>query len=327
VTAREPRFAEGWARLAFWAANAAFSASPQEAEKFHRQARTAVQRALSLNPRSGTAYNAVAEMELGHVPFAELHRQFQQVLSFDPDDIFTVNNECELLLRMGRVEDSLRMCRRGVELEPLSPQPVSDLVIALIDDSRDAEAQATLARALRIWPDDNRLKIAHVDYEARLGDPDRALSILEDPDARPQKIPDVKIEAYRRLAEARKSGQRTQARAFIIWLNEQVASGQLGVDFAARSLAAFGDIDGAIQLASAAPSNVLDNGPDPEFLWEPETLSVRRDPRFIALARKFQVADFWSATRLWPDFCSTANWPYDCKTGNARRLTRSGHSE
>jgi DNA-binding winged helix-turn-helix (wHTH) protein/TolB-like protein len=317
VTAREPRFAAGWARLAFFAANAAFTASPRDAENMRREARAAVQNALRLDPRSGTAYDAVAEMKLGHAPFAELHRGFQKVLSFDPDDSYTINDECELLLRMGALDKSLRICRRGVELEPLSPGQVSDLIKGLIDDSRDAEAQATLDRALRVWPDDKALKFIHLDYEARVGDPRAALAILDDPEARPQ-LTDIYLTAYRRLARARELRSPAQARSFIAWMKAEAASREIDPQFSAPMLAGFGDVDDAFRVAFAAPSDVLDNAPDPEFLWEPDSANLRRDPRFIALARKFHLADFWSATGLWPDFCSTPNWPYSCKAEASR---------
>ncbi len=322
VTAREPGFAAGWARLAFFAANAAFAASPHDAETMRRDARSAVQHALRLDPKSGAAYNAIAEMELGHMPFAVLHQQFQRVLSFDRDDTFTINNECELLLRMGRLEDSMRMCRRGVELEPLSPSEAADLAKSLIDQSRNSEAESTLQRAVRIWPDDAGLKFLHLDYEARFGHPDQALALLNDRDARPQ-IRDVTLEIYRRLIAARKSANPAQARAFTRWLEKTIASNQVEAGFAAPMLAGMGDVDGAFKLAFAAPSQIPENAPDPAFLWEPDSNNLRRDPRFIALAAKFQVAAFWPATGLWPDFCSTADWPYDCRTEFAQLMTNA----
>ena len=311
VTVNQPGFADGWARLALWAGNAAFTASPHDAQIMRAEARSAAQRALGLDPKSGVAYNAIAELELGHVPFAVLHRQFQKVLTFDPNDTFTINNECELLMRMGRIEDSLRMCRRGVELEPLSPEETSDLVKTLIDDSRDAEANALLGRALRIWPDDNQLKIIHLNYEARTGDPGAALAILNDPEARPQ-LSDIYLEADRRLAQARKSGSPAQAKAFVGWLKAEADSGNIEPQFAIPILSGFGDVDDAFRIAFAAPSEIVDNAPDPEMLWEPDSGSLRRDPRFVALAAKFHVADFWHMTGMWPDFCSSRSWPYDC---------------
>ena len=316
VTAREPDFAAGWARLALFAANAAFSASPNDAEKLRAEARNAVRVALRLDPRSGIAYDAVGEMELGHAPFAELHRGFQNVLRFDPDDPYTTADECELLLRMGSMDESLRMCRRGVQLEPLSVEHAADLITALVDDSRGAEGAAMLERALRIWPDDNHLRTIHLDYEARFGSPDAALAILSDPQVRPQTVRDVTLELYRRVAESRKSHAPAKTREFISWLKKESASGQLTADTVAPRLAQLGDVNGAFAVAFAAPPDVI--AIDPEFMWEPEVLSLRRDPRFLALAAKFHVADFWAATGMWPDFCSTPNWPYNCRVERDR---------
>lgn len=321
VTARQPRFAEGWARLAFFSANAAFAASPRDRIALRREARAAAQSALRLNPRSALAHEALTELDLGRVPFAQIYREAQFNLRLDPNTDYVAGDGGELLLRMGRVSEGLERSRRGVGLDPFSPIQTSDLIIALIDNSRMAEASSTLQRALRIWPDDNNLRVAHLDYEARFGNPDRALAILQDPDERPQKVRDVTLEAYRRLAETRKSGQPAARRAYVGWLRAKTVSGQLGVDFAAPHMAEFGDVDGAFKLAFAAPPDVINI--DPEFLWEPESLALRRDPRFIALAAKFHVADFWRETKLWPDFCSTEGWPYDCKAEDARLVSKN----
>jgi tetratricopeptide (TPR) repeat protein len=312
VTARQPRFATGWARLALATAEARFVASPANAEALRRDASAAAQTALRLDPKAGLAYEALTNMELGRVPFAQLHREFRKTLSLDPNNADVINDDGELVMRMGSLDQGLQMFRRGVELDPLSPAQVSDLIKGLIDDSRDNEAQATLHRALRIWPDDDMLRVVHLAYEARFGDPETALAILKDPDARPHKVHDITLEAYRRLAETRKSAGPAQTRAFIAWLKQSVASGNLGVDFAAPEMAQFGDVDGAFKLAMAGTVDVPVI--DPEFLWEPEALPLRRDPRFVALAAKFHVADFWTSTGMWPDFCATPNWPYNCKT-------------
>jgi hypothetical protein len=138
---------------------------------------------------------------------------------------------------------------------------------------------------------------------------------LNNPDARPQTT-DITLEAYRRLAEARLSRSGAQTRAFLEWLKREVAAGQLDIDFAAPLLAGLGDADGAFQMAFAYRGDPIKI--DPAFLWQPESLPLRRDPRFIALAAKFHVAEFWKTTGLWPDFCSTPSWPYNCRTEVAR---------
>ena len=316
VTTREPRFAEGWARLAFFSANAAFSESPEEKSAARREARAAAQNALRLNPRSPLAHQALAELDLGHVPFAQIYREAQINRTLDPSMDSVAGDGSELLLRMGKLDEGLERARRGVELDPFSPVETADLITALIDDGHLSEARSTVERAIRVWPDDTILQVVNLDYEARFGNPDAALAIVNDPATRPRKVRDITLAAYRHLAEARKANDPAQTRAFIAWLRQGVASGQLGVDFAAPHLAQFGDVDDAFKLAFAAPPDIFNI--DPEFLWEPEALPLRRDPRFVALASKFYVAAFWRQTGMWPDFCSTPNWPYNCKAEGAR---------
>jgi TolB-like protein len=316
VTSREPRFAEGWGRLAFFSANAAFGANPDEQSAFRREARAAAQTALRLNPKSPLAHQALAELDLGRVPFAQIYREAQTNRTLDPSNDSVAGDGSELLLRMGRLDEGLQRGRHAVEIDPFSPVETADLITALIDDGHLSEARATVERAVRVWPDDTNLQLVNLDYEARFGDPKAALAIVNDPAARPRKVRDITLAAYRNLAEARKANDPVQRRAFIAWLKKGVESGQLGVDFAAPRLAEFGDVDGAFQMAFAASSDVTKV--DPEFLWEPESLALRRDPRFIALAARFHVTDFWRMTGLWPDFCSVPNWPYSCKREEAR---------
>lgn len=312
VTGRQPRFATAWARLALAAAEARFlEGNPSSADALRREASAAARVALRLDPNSGLAHEALINMKLGRAPFEQLHREIRAALSLDPRNADLTNDDGELMMRMGSLDQALEMFRRGVEMDPLSPAQVSDLINELINDSRNTEAQATLQRALRIWPDDNNLRIIRLDYEARFGSPASALAILKDPDARPQKVHDITLEAYRRLAETRRVGRAAETKAFIVWLKEAVASGQLGIDFAAPRMAAFGDVDGAFRLAFASKATVP--AIDPEFLWEPESVALRRDRRFVALAAKFHVADFWRTTGIWPDFCATPDWPYSCK--------------
>jgi hypothetical protein len=53
-------------------------------------------------------------------------------------------------------------------------------------------------------------------------------------------------------------------------------------------------------------------------LFMPQTASMRRDRRFIALAAHFGLVDYWRSTGVWPDFCSAPGLPYDCKAEAAK---------
>jgi hypothetical protein len=48
------------------------------------------------------------------------------------------------------------------------------------------------------------------------------------------------------------------------------------------------------------------------------TAALRRDPRFMTLANKFGLPQYWRSTGKWPDFCSDANLPYNCQQAAAK---------
>jgi hypothetical protein len=43
------------------------------------------------------------------------------------------------------------------------------------------------------------------------------------------------------------------------------------------------------------------------------TASLRRDPRFMQLAARLGMVDYWHSSGHWPDFCSEPGLPYDCR--------------
>ena len=45
----------------------------------------------------------------------------------------------------------------------------------------------------------------------------------------------------------------------------------------------------------------------------PHMRIVRADPRFMPLAARLGLVDYWLDTDQWPDFCATEKLPYDCK--------------
>jgi hypothetical protein len=42
--------------------------------------------------------------------------------------------------------------------------------------------------------------------------------------------------------------------------------------------------------------------------------AFRRDPRFMPLAKRLGLVNYWIATDEWPDYCSEPDLPYDCRT-------------
>ena len=60
---------------------------------------------------------------------------------------------------------------------------------------------------------------------------------------------------------------------------------------------------------------------EPEFfsvLFRPPVREFRKNKRFIALAARFGVVDYWQRTGVWADFCREPDLPYDCKAEAAK---------
>ena len=68
-------------------------------------------------------------------------------------------------------------------------------------------------------------------------------------------------------------------------------------------------------VAWAAAKGVTEADPGP--LFRPEADGMRRDPRFMPLAEKLGVVDFWRSSGKWPDFCEAPDLPYDCRAAAA----------
>ncbi|HET7085890.1 MAG TPA: TIR domain-containing protein [Rhizomicrobium sp.] len=52
---------------------------------------------------------------------------------------------------------------------------------------------------------------------------------------------------------------------------------------------------------------------DSAFLFYPLTAPMRRDPRFMQLAARLGLSDYWRASGKWPDFCAEPGLPYNCQ--------------
>jgi hypothetical protein len=87
-----------------------------------------------------------------------------------------------------------------------------------------------------------------------------------------------------------------------------------------------GDLDGAIALAARLYPNRRgrtpaeedqlwlgqQNSPAIDLLSAPATAPLRRDPRFLAIAARVGLLDYWRTVRL-PDFCTMRHEPV-CKS-------------
>ena len=58
-------------------------------------------------------------------------------------------------------------------------------------------------------------------------------------------------------------------------------------------------------------------------MFRPSLREFRHDPRFMALAKRIGLVDYWQQSGKWPDFCFDPDQPYDCKA-EAAKLASTG---
>lgn len=313
VARLDPRSSVAWGDLALAAALAAENMPPEQAARAQAEARDAARRALRLDPNSGHAYEALALAGKGQASWLETWRTLQEGLSVDPANPELLSAEAELLTDMGRLDEALTVQTRAAALDPLSPAKQLHVVWALVEAGRIKQAEEAVARGQRVWPDEEGWREAAVSINLRYDDPEKALAILKSSSG---SLSDARRASFERLVRARETNDPAVKSAYVRQELQDFQSGRLQRSGAFLDLANVGAVDAAYEVAlgtSVRPGGRGEEDLDPEVLWRPFTEGFRRDPRFITLARRLGLTDFWRATGKWPDFCSVPNWPYDCR--------------
>jgi hypothetical protein len=84
----------------------------------------------------------------------------------------------------------------------------------------------------------------------------------------------------------------------------------------ARALSEFGSQEDLINFLLTSDASVPAN--TTWTLFRPSFASLHQDPRFMLIAQRFGVVDYWQQNGKWPDFCSRPDLPYNCKKEAAK---------
>ena len=131
--------------------------SAAELREVWKEATTAAQRALAIEPDNGVArtvlaYNAVFEGR----PLAEAGKLMDAAVKDSPDDWRrgeTGSNRNEFLQGVGRINESLAAAQAVIDRDPLSPTPYALLAHALLRVGRGPEAGRVWEQMNARWPD------------------------------------------------------------------------------------------------------------------------------------------------------------------------------
>jgi hypothetical protein len=338
LVSRAPRFAAAHELLSstLGQGNGLAVVTPEARAKSSQEARIAI----ALNGGDGGAYAMLAR-NMSVLSFKEREELLLRGLAVEPGDT-TADWEYifEILAATGRNEDAIAQARSAWQLAPFTVWLAASLPATLANAGRIDEARAAIAEMKRKWPEiDATFKSTELYVESRKPPFARALALLDDTDLRrvseepPYGKPGA-IDVNRMVLMARigaPAGKRTAAQR----VENSVYDGTIASPFVGISLlSSLGDVDGAFRVADRTlTSEKLHRlfGSDAWFwtsfyqLFGTQTVEMRRDRRFMPLAQRLGLVEYWRSTGHWPDFCSEPGLPYDCKV-EAEKLMASAAS-
>jgi tetratricopeptide (TPR) repeat protein len=307
VVQREPRFLP--ARKQLLLAGAFLRSIPTEVAKPSPQwLRAQIEAARRIEPSMPEL--RLAELELlPMTDFAGRIRLVDSLREEHPDDMFVLGARAEQLMLVGRINEAVVDAERTARLDPLASYSRSEYIRALAFSGRLSRAFEELNEFQPFSPVAMNLTDTSFRLNMRYGDPQPALKILRTYGT--SKAHEAFLLA--RIDPKKENIERAMAIARSVALERGFYATPIEV------LAVFGRDDEAHQLLMQMPPARVDQFML-QTLFRPTLRNLRQNPRFLRVAQRFGLLDYWRNSGKWPDFCFEPDLPYDCKK-EAAKLT------
>jgi serine/threonine-protein kinase len=275
---KDPAYAAAYASLADSYRTLIYNSNVAPADVFP-QSEAAAKRALELDDQLAEAHASLANNLADYNwDWAGGEREFQTALRLNPNSSVTHSYYAHFLRQEGKIEESIREGRRGVELDPVSAPGSFLLAQSLYEARRYGEALAQLRKTLdlepRFWP-------AHVYLGKTLAEQGQLQEAVEEL----KKAGDFTAEPYATIGYVYgRMGHAADARKVIADLQEQSKKTYVAPTNFAKIYIGLGDRDQAFAW--------LEKGYQGRDFWltflkgDPVFDSLRSDPRFQDLVRR-----------------------------------------
>ncbi len=313
VTSRAPGFARGHSKLASVLADRyRFMPSDQGADRF-REASAEARRALAIDPNDADAYQALSLLQ-PVTAFTERERLLLRGLSGAPSDAGLSFRYAQFLAEVGRLGEAESFAQRAAAHEPLDVQYAAYVPYYEAAGGGSEGAEEGIVQVSRTWPDSPIGWGASLSVAIWAGQTDRALAILA---RAPSYAPAEVIEHSRGCVLAMKTLAPSAVAAARRREEARSAGSQADLRDAIQCLAPLELVDASFAMSERyQPTLYVLEGS--AIFFFPSTAPMRRDRRFMKLAARIGLVDYWRSTGKWPDFCSQPGLPYDCKTEAAK---------
>ena len=199
------------------------------------------------------------------------------------------------------MRDAISSARRAAELDPLSPGGTTTYIMTLAHGGEIETARSELRKAESLWSGTGSLRDAQLAFHLRYGDPAIAMSL--DPGGYNTAV------FYRTRADPSAQNIAKLKAGIDEFRPKSVTPDQVG--WAIQALGEFGLVDDVFYWVGRLPDNQV--AQISYLLFRPALASVRRDRRFMSLAKRIGLVEYWQKTGKWPDFCDRPGILYDCK--------------
>ena len=215
-----------------------------------RLGKAAAQRALALTPDMPEAHAALGQIAQNYEwDWTAAEQSYDRALELNPNYATAHMWRCELFSSLGRSDDALRACRRGLALDPLAPVAYNQHGAAFMFAGQHDSARASFMRAIEldtayVTASDNLL-FAHLlarDFDSWLSRAQRSAETAGE-----RRLNDVLYAGWSRAGDAR---ARADALAGIESLRRE--TGDAGLHIILLSLKLLGEDDRALAVLEEA---------------------------------------------------------------------------
>jgi TolB-like protein len=269
-------------------------------------ARRAVDRTIELAPEFGSAYTPWCLLHSDQ-RMVQCEDRLRTAMKRDPDDPFVSWFLSRLLNNVGRNAEARELAGLSLAHDQYMPYKIAQMLRMLESTGRTDEASKLYAQSERWWPGNGEIAWYRISGMIHRGDFRAAQEFGLEAGENFQPSPAVAAISRDSLSSVRSACS---------------TASDMDKLFCMLGLARLGDFDAAFQLADEIYPSRRGRTPAEEdrlwisnpplypvvFLTSPAAAPLRKDPRYVALAERVGLLEYWRSGRP-PDFCRNSPEP------------------
>ena len=301
-----PRFEAGWAKLLLAESDAVSADPARDRAKLHQY----ITQARKLDPQMPEA--TLAEFAL--LParaFGESILLLDRAKEAHPGNAVVLGYRTLALANVGRMNEAIEDAKEAARLDPTSLDALNNYVLVLAYSGRIDAAKSELQRAERLWSGTGRLQELQDAFKLRFGDPKEMVK------SEKFKVANPRMQLYFRT---RADPTPANIDRFMAFLRDLYRRRGLTAEDIVGHAQAYGEVhreDDLYDLIFRLPASEDISGLS-GVIFRPSLRNFRHDPRFMTVAKRIGLVDYWTKSGIWPDFCFDPDQPYDCKAEAAK---------